>query len=153
MQQVAMRPDGQLMGRGIHDAHLVSLRLIPGRRLDFCLRGADEVVRGLSLTGLSELGCQDLPNGTIVHDIHVWRLQSPSEAMHDIPRQVWHDLFGEGFSNLDPEGQIDQALTKYDGHYLMFLETSYRGQIAAICRQLYWNESLVAALAEHEMSP
>ena len=132
MQHLKIDQFGRVSEQGIHDATIVGINYSLATSLQVSLRGLDNKVRELYLQGPEKVGFNELVDGTIVSDIYCWGpLQS--EKMGRISPESWRCLFGGNFNEQDLPVLIYNTIQKYGGAFLIFIESSYGGSIAAIC--------------------
>ncbi len=120
---------------GVHDAVVEEFHFISGQSLNIRLRGASGEHTLVSFHGTVKLGFKDVLEGTIVSDIFCWR-------MHD--KMVIEGVLDEAFRVLQ-SGHYHEAgfysfsmslAQKHTGKFLVFLSSSYGGEMAAVCEEI-----------------
>lgn len=131
--------ENRLRGTSIHDAELQRLELVPSDRLALSFRSSDGTLGGLVLTGLAEIGLEHLTNGMIIFDIHAWRLDAPT-ATSQIWREAWRALLGDRCHLHDVEPTIARLIQRHAGLTLVYISSSFGGEVAAICQDVAWED-------------
>jgi len=132
--EIPLRTDdfGKILGLAVHDSNLTGFTYA-GESLELVLRGVKGDVSKIRCTSIHDANFAHLYHGAIVADIYVWRLAEVPQAW-DVPDGAWYVLYKE---RLGIEGAQTQALalaTTLPDHFLIQVECSYGGSIAAVCK-------------------
>jgi hypothetical protein len=134
-ESVRCDQNGMLIERGVHDAVLEEMRYIRGVRCDLRLRDPLNQTRWLSLLGLRQLGLRDLVDGLTISEVFCWRL-----AADPIPplaqREALRVLSGGAIGEEQSPGFLERLARQFGQEYLVHIESSYGGSLAAVCTRV-----------------
>lgn len=132
---VAVDEYGRIARAGIHDAVVQRISYSLAERLDICLKDPRDTERWLSLTGLVKTGFKDVVDGMIVGNVFCWQLDSRNPASV-VMTEAWRVLFGGNYVEADFTKLVADTTIRHSGAYLVFLDSSYGGSIAALCDRI-----------------
>jgi hypothetical protein len=123
--------DGLLCNFAYHDGVIIQF----DASIDsMAFRIKDEASRmvQIELFDVVEYSVLCLWRGAIVSDIYVWRLKEVPGHAWDVPGGAWSILF-DG-RDRGAKREVDQWMASIPDAYLVQLECSYGGRLAAVCK-------------------
>lgn len=126
---------GSVEGPGVHDAIVQTIHFIDNDRLDVRLRTQQGHETWIRLVDVARVGFKDVTNGLIVSDVFWWQLDQAAPGQSGT-LDAWRVLLGGNCLEKDLQETVSKLATKHDSSFLVLFESSYGGQIAAICRQI-----------------
>jgi hypothetical protein len=128
-------PTGLLRGVSVHDGHLTGLLYSPRRLRVAVLNIAGETIQ-FELSGVQELTIGELWNGAIVGSIYAWKASDVPDTSWGTPDSGWGALFRNRVAAVDAGLMVRRIRGRAPEPWLVQLECSYGGFIAALCEAL-----------------
>jgi hypothetical protein len=126
---------GSVEGPGVHDAIVQTIHFIDNDRLDVRLKTQQGHEKWIHLVDVARIGFKDVTNGLIVSDVFWWRLDQAAPGQSGT-LDAWRVLLGGNCLEKDLQATVSKLAIEHDSSFLVLFESSYGGQIAAICRQV-----------------
>ncbi|MFD2366316.1 hypothetical protein [Pseudoduganella sp. GCM10020061] len=127
--------DGRLRGSGIHDAVVREFHFADSGEFNLRMRGTDGEDRLVALRGVARLGMRDLINGTIISDIYCWKLDQGDLEGYAVDA-AWRAIVADAFREPELPQLAARLAQEHADCYLVYFESSYGGEIAAVCREV-----------------
>jgi hypothetical protein len=135
MQMLDVKVDqyGRVAGRGIHDAKVEELHFVVDECFEIRLRDPVGKSRVISLRDVAQIGFRNVVNGMIISDVFCWRLNDQEKFGTN---EAWCTLLGGDYLEADFDEHISTLTGRHAGKFLVLFESSYGGEIAALCRSV-----------------
>jgi hypothetical protein len=126
---------GAIFGACLHDGVLTGLG-IDHETFSMHVRNASDHFVELVLQGVSAWNMVELCNGTIIGDIYLWTLKQLSEGWDMTHTQAWKTLFAGRYGMQGAEEKARRLVHKQPDSWLVYMDSSYGGELAVICRRI-----------------
>lgn len=126
---------GMVRTPGIHDAVVEEFHFISGQSLNIRLRGVSGEHTLVSFQGAVNLGFKDVVEGTIVSVFFCWRMHDKM-AIEGAVEEALRVLNSGHYHEADFYKHSSSLVQKHAGRFLIFLSSSYGGDMAAVCEEI-----------------
>jgi hypothetical protein len=135
MQMLDVKVDqyGRVAGRGIHDARVEEFHFVVDECFEIRLRDPVGKSRVISLRDVAQIGFRNVVKGMIISDVFCWRLNNQEKCGTN---EAWRVLLGGDYLEADFVEHISMLTGSYTGKFLVLFESSYGGEIAALCSSI-----------------
>jgi hypothetical protein len=124
---------GAICGAGFHDGVLTGLA-IDHETFSMQIKNASDQFVELVLQGASAWNMVELCNGTIIFDIHGWVLNQLPQGW-DVD-SAWKTLFAGRYGMQGAAEEARRLVHKQPNSWLVYMDSSYGGELAVICRRI-----------------
>lgn len=134
--------DGQVTNLRIHDAVLTAFSYEDGAALTLRVRREDGTRAKIIFRGVGEVGTNYFRAPAIISDIYAWSpSQTPPTALTGT-HGVWNVFFAGELSSESLERAARGVIDRNGHRYIVLVECSYGGVLAAVCDRIDLIEDL-----------
>lgn len=126
---------GRIEGVAFHDGLLAEFSLSENKTLRIQIRNSFGGITSLELTDVMECNIFVCLNA-IVADIFVWKSVDAPSPKNSAPDVGWNRLFADHLQEKDILNFVDGVIRSEPQSYLVQIDCSYGGRIAALCKNL-----------------
>lgn len=129
--------DGRMPGPKFHDGHLFEFGLHANDLFVMKVRTTTQETIIVELRDVCELNLVNLRNIAIVSSLNAWKIGDVPYQHWNIPDSAWNTLFAGLVRDIPTAKREAERIAKeYPEFFLVHMESSYGGRIAAVCSRV-----------------
>jgi hypothetical protein len=132
---------GRALVAGVHDGRIASFAFAERAYVHLGISPASGGLIAVELSGVGELNIRELCNGSVVSAVYVWNVRSVPRTSWAVSDGGWNLLFANRLAKADVKEAAARIGLNRPKSWLVQVECSYGGAIAAVCDHVaFFNE-------------